>query len=147
VTAAESKVFNPTREQVRDFFFEAWQKFGSQAPLTALEAMAVEIMTDHPEYHTLLSQRDKYVDRDYLPECGDVNPFLHMSMHLSIREQVSIDQPRGVRAEHQRLSTSLGDVMAAEHAMMDCLGEMIWHAQRNRTVPDPKLYLGCLAKK
>lgn len=140
-------LFNPTREQVRDFFFEAWQKFSSQAPLTALEVMAVEIMTDHPEYHTLLSQRDKYVDRDYLPESGDVNPFLHMSMHLSIREQVSIDQPPGVRAEHQRLSISLGDVMTAEHAMMDCLGEMIWHAQRNRTAPDPRLYFGCLAKK
>ena len=140
-------MFNPTREQVRDFFFDAWQKFSGRAPLTALEAMAVEIMTEHAEYHALLSQRDQYVDRDYQPENGDINPFLHMSMHLSIREQISIDQPMGVRAAHQRLTTSLGGVMAAEHVMMDCLGEMIWHAQRHRTAPDPTLYLNCLAKK
>ncbi|MCE2722248.1 MAG: DUF1841 family protein [Betaproteobacteria bacterium] len=142
-----STLFNPTREQVRDFFFETWRKFSSQAPLTALQAMAVEIINEHPEYHALLSQRDRHVDRDYLPESGDLNPFLHMSMHLSIREQVSIDQPAGVRAEHQRLAISMGDVKAAEHAMMDCLGEMIWHAQRNRTAPDPGLYLACLARK
>ena len=144
---AESNLFNPTREQVRDFFFDAWQKFGRQAPLTALEAMAVEIMNAHPEYHTLLSQRDKYVDRDYLPEHGDVNPFLHMSMHLSVREQVSIDQPPGVEAAFTRLGTKFGNQMDAEHAMMDCLGEMIWHAQRHQTPPNPAIYLQCLSAK
>lgn len=140
-------MFNPSRDQVRDFFFDAWRKFLDQQPLTALEGMAVAIMTEHPEYHALLGQRDKYVDRDYAPEQGDVNPFLHMSMHLSIREQISIDQPAGVRVQHGRLCTSLGSVMDAEHAMMDCLGEMIWQAQRTRTAPDPAIYLGCLQAK
>jgi hypothetical protein len=140
-------MFSPTREQVRDFFFDAWKKFRAQQPLTALEAMAVDVVTEHAEYHALLDQRDKYVDRDYLPENGDINPFLHMSMHLSIREQVSIDQPAGVRGHHLRLSMSLGSQMEAEHAMMDCLGEMIWHAQKHRTAPSPEIYLSCLAGK
>ncbi len=140
-------MFNPTREQVRDFFFDAWQKFNDKLPLTPLEAIAVDIMVDHPEYHQVLSRRDQYVDRDYAPENGDINPFLHMSMHLSIREQISIDQPPGVLAQHQRLCASLGSVMDAEHTMMDCLAEMIWQAQRTRTAPDAAIYLNCLAGK
>ncbi len=140
-------MFNPSRDQVRDFFFDAWRKFGAQQPLTALEVMAVEIMSAHPEYHALLSARDKYVDRDYAPEGGDTNPFLHMSMHLSIREQVSIDQPAGVRAHHARLTTQTGSASDAEHLMMDCLAEMIWQAQRAKTAPDPALYLECLRLK
>ena len=140
-------MFNPSREQVRDFFFESWRKFTDKLPLTPLEGIALDIMVDHPEYQRILSARDQYVDRDYAPENGDINPFLHMSMHLSIREQVSIDQPPGVRAQHQRLCASLGGVMEAEHAMRDCLAEMIWQAQRTRSAPDPVLYLACLARK
>ena len=140
-------MFNPTRDQVRDFFFESWRKFTDKLPLTPLEGMALEIMVDHPEYHQILSRRDQYVDRDYAPENGDINPFLHMSMHLSIREQISIDQPPGVRAQHQRLCASLGGVMAAEHAMMDCLAEMIWQAQRTRSATDASIYLTCLVAK
>jgi hypothetical protein len=140
-------MFNPSREQVRDFFFDAWAKFNTQQPLTALEAIAVEVISAHPEYHTLLNQRDRYVDRDYAPEQGDTNPFLHMSMHLSIREQVSIDQPPGVRAAHQRLTAKTGEVLEAEHLMMDCLAEMIWQAQRHHTAPDPAIYFDCLNKK
>jgi hypothetical protein len=140
-------MFNPTREQVRDFFFDAWKKFRAAQPLTPLEGIAVDIIMHHPEYHQILDKRDEFVDRDYLPESGDTNPFLHMSMHLSIREQVSIDQPAGVKAEFNRLCASLGSEMDAEHAMMDCLGEMIWHAQRHRTAPDPAIYLRCLATK
>jgi hypothetical protein len=86
-------MFNPSREQVRDFFFESWRKHRESMPLTPLEAMAVDVIGIHPEYHRLLEKRDEYVDRDYLPEHGETNPFLHLSMHLSIREQVSIDQP------------------------------------------------------
>ena len=140
-------MFNPTREQVRDFFFASWQKFNDKLPLTPLEGMAVDIMVDHPEYQQILSQRDQYVDRDYAPEHGDINPFLHMSMHLSIREQISIDQPPGVMAQHQRLCRSLGGAMEAEHAMMDCLAEMIWQAQRAGTAPDASIYLACLVAK
>lgn len=140
-------MFNPSRDQARDFFFESWQKYRAASPLTALETVAVEIIITHPEYHAVLENRDKYVARDYRPEAGESNPFLHLSMHLSIREQVSIDQPPSVRATHTRLVEKMGSVMDAEHAMMDCLAEMIWHAQRHNTPPDAALYFGCLAKK
>lgn len=140
-------MFNPTRDQVRDFFFESWRKYRANEVLTALETIAVEIIAAHPEYHAVLENRDQYVDRDYRPEAGDTNPFLHLSMHLSIREQISIDQPPGVRAAHTRLCEKFASAMEAEHAMMDCLAEMIWQAQRYRTAPDPALYLSCMDKK
>jgi hypothetical protein len=144
-------MFNPTRDQARDFLFEAWRKFSVQEPLSALESMAVEVISLHPEYHAMLADRDRYLetyrDRDYPPEFGETNPFLHINMHLSIREQVSIDQPPGVRGSHVALTSKYGSALAAEHEMMDCLGEMIWHAQRHRRAPDAQIYLGCLEKK
>ncbi len=143
-------MFNPSRDQARDFFFDAWRKYRTgdpNHPLSALEAAAVELIAAHPEYHPILDNRDQFVDRDYLPEAGETNPFLHLAMHLSIREQVSIDQPPGVRAEHRRLSKKMGTALEAEHAMMDCLGEMIWHAQRQRTAPDAAVYFSCLRTK
>jgi hypothetical protein len=140
-------MFNPTRDQARDFFFESWRKYRESAPLTALETIAVSVIAEHPEYHAILERRDQYVDRDYAPEDGAINPFLHLSMHLSIREQIAIDQPAGVRAEHTRLAQKFDSVMDAEHAMMDCLAEMIWQAQRYKTAPDPAIYFACLAGK
>ena len=144
-------MFNPTREQARDFLFETWRKFRAPELLTAMESMAVEVISLHPEYHTMLDDRERFVakyrDRDYPPEFGETNPFLHLNMHLSIREQVSIDQPQGVKGFHVALSNKLGTALAAEHEMMDCLAEMIWQAQRHRTGPDAQIYLGCLDKK
>ena len=144
-------MFNPTRDQARDFLFETWRKFRVAEHLTAMESMAVEVISLHPEYHTMLDDRErflaKYRDRDYPPEFGETNPFLHLNMHLSIREQVSIDQPQGVKGFHVALSNKLGTALAAEHEMMDCLAEMIWQAQRHRTGPDAQIYLGCLDKK
>ena len=144
-------MFNPTRDQARDFLFEAWRKFRAHELLSAMEAMAVEVISHHPEYHAMLDDRDRYLatwrDRDYPPEFGETNPFLHLNMHLSIREQISIDQPAGVKSAHAALSNKLGSALTAEHEMMDCLGEMIWHAQRHRTPPDAQIYLGCLGKK
>ncbi len=144
-------MFQPTREQARDFWFDAWRKYRAQEPLSALESMAVEIVSQHAEYQDMLSNRDAYLerhrDRDYPPEFGETNPFLHMGMHLSLREQVSIDQPPGVREAHQKLSLKMQSPLEAEHEMMDCLGEMIWQAQRNRTAPDPAVYFTCLNRK
>ena len=144
-------MFNPTRDQARDFLFEAWRKFRAAELLTAMESMAVEVISLHPEYHAMLADRDRYLetyrDRDYPPEFGETNPFLHLNMHLSIREQVSIDQPAGVKHFHMALSKQLGTTLTAEHEMMDCLAEMIWHAQRHRTGPDAQIYLACLTKK
>ena len=144
-------MFNPSRDQARDFLFEAWRKFRTQEVRTAMESMAVEVISLHPEYHAMLDNRERFLetyrDRDYPPEFGETNPFLHINMHLSIREQVSIDQPEGVKGYHTALLKKLGSALEAEHEMMDCLAEMIWHAQRHRTGPDAQIYLGCLSKK
>ncbi len=139
-------MFSPSRDQARRFLFDAWQKHKDAAPLTDLEKMALAVLLIHPEYHVQLDNPDKYLERDYLPESGETNPFLHLSLHLAIREQLSIDQPRGVVAHYQKLLAKNGDEHAAEHALLECLGEMIWQAQRNRTQPDPAIYFACLTR-
>jgi hypothetical protein len=140
-------MFNPSRDQVRQFFFEAWAKFRAGQPLTDLEAIAAGHIGRHPEYHGILERPDRYQDRDWSPEMGETNPFLHLSMHLSISEQLSIDQPAGVKARYQALTDRLGDEHAAQHAVMDCLAEMIWQAQRYNLQPDGVAYLLCIEKK
>ena len=141
-------MFNPSREEVRDFLFESWRKFCAQEPLIGMEAEAAAVIAAHPEYHAMLTDHaaflDRYRDRDYPPEFGETNPFLHLSMHLSIREQVSIDQPTGVREAHAGLSTALGDALLAEHEMMECLAEMIWQSQRHHVPPDATAYVHAL---
>ena len=140
-------MFNPSRDEARRFFLETWQKHKASQPLTDLERMTLAVLIDHPEYHRVLDAPDRFVDHDWRPEAGETNPFLHFAMHLSIEEQLSIDQPTGVRAGFEALVAKLGDAHAATHEVMDCLGEMIWHAQRHRTPPVPNLYLQCMAKK
>ena len=144
-------MFNPTRDQTRDFFFDAWRKFRANEPLSAMETITVEVIAMHPEYHTMLENHDRYLenyrDRDYPPEFGETNPFLHLGMHIAIREQISIDQPAGVRGHHQVLTKKYSSVADAEHEMMDCLAEMIWQAQRNKSAPDAAVYMACLVKK
>ena len=144
-------LFNPSRDQARDFFFDSWRKHLGHEMLTALESMAVEAIAEHPEYHEMLNDKKRYLekfrDRDYPPEFGQTNPFLHLGMHIAIREQISIDQPTGVREHHLALRAKYGSALAAEHEMMDCLAEMIWQSQRNQKAPDAAIYLACLAKK
>lgn len=140
-------MFNPSRDQVRDFFFQAWERFKAGQPLSDLEKMAVEHISRHPEYQPILDQPGRYRDQEWPPELGETNPFLHLSMHLSITEQLSIDQPPGIRARFARLAARLEDEHAAQHAVMDCLGEMVWRAQRDRLPPDGAAYLECLEMK
>ncbi len=139
-------MFNPSRDQVRQFFFGVWDKYRIKQPLEGAETLALAIILDHPEYHGVLETPDRHQDRDYLPEQGETNPFLHMSMHLALAEQVSIDQPPGIRDLLEQLSNKLGERMAAEHAAIDCLAEMIWQAQRQGTAYDAGLYFECLRK-
>lgn len=140
-------MFNPSRGQARQFFFDAWRKFQEKHPLTPLESIALDILLMHPEYHAMLSDPEHYLARDYLPESGETNPFLHMSLHLAIEEQLAIDQPPGIKAHYQRLLARLGTPHDASHAVMDCLAEMIWQAQRHNTVPDNSMYLDCLSRR
>lgn len=140
-------MFNPSREQVRQFFFDAWRKYRQGAPLEGLESMVVEIALMHPEYHAVLDDPAQFLERDYTPEEGQANPFLHLSMHLAIAEQLSVDQPPGIRAEYERLAAARGDNHEALHLILDCLGEVVWQAQRNQTMPDAEAYLECLRRQ
>jgi len=140
-------IFNPTRDQARQFLFEAWRKHRAQELLTPLEHMVVQLIAKHPEYHMLLDNPERYLNHEYHPQQGETNPFLHLMMHLTIDEQISIDQPAGVRAHFARLAKKFGSEHDAQHHMMECLGEMIWQSQREGVQPDAGVYLSCLAKK
>ncbi len=137
-------MFNPSRDQVRQFFFTVWAKYRAGQPLAGAEQPALDTVLAHPEYHGILDQPERYQERDYLPEAGETNPFLHLSMHLAIAEQLSVDQPPGIHERYQQLITLQGDEMAAQHAIMECLGEMIWQVQRHQTAFDSAAYLRCL---
>ena len=140
-------MFNPSRAEVRDFFFETWRKHRAKEIMTALETQALDWVLEHPEYHPLLDAPDKYRDRDYLPEFGETNPFLHLSLHLSVAEQISIDQPPGIKGQFQRLSVKRGNLHDAAHDILECLGETVWRAQREGTGPDGVAYLECVRRK
>lgn len=139
--------FDPTRDQARNFLFESWRKRRAGELLTPLEDLAAQLIAKHPEYHAVLENPERHQERDYLPEQGEANPFLHLMMHLTIEEQISIDQPAGIRAHFMRLTQRLESEHDAQHRMMECLGEMIWQAQRNRTQPDAAIYFACLDKQ
>lgn len=140
-------IFNPTRDQARNFLFECWRKHIAREVLTPLESIAVQLIVLHPEYHALLQDPQRNQHREYQPELGETNPFLHLMMHLTIEEQISIDQPAGIRAQYQRLTRKCGTEHDAQHRMMECLGEMIWQAQRNKAQPDANVYFACLEKQ
>jgi hypothetical protein len=140
-------MFNPSRDQVRQFFFDTWAKYRSKQPLAGAEVPALEAILAHPEYHPMLDDPERYRDRDYPPGFGETNPFMHLSMHLAITEQRSVDQPAGIRARYQKMLAHCGDPMQAEHQIMDCLAEMIWQAQRSGKPYDGVSYLRCVDRK
>lgn len=145
--AVDSPMFAPNRDEARKFFFETWRKHRQREILSGLEDTALAVILQHPEYHKMLDDAERFLERDYLPEMGETNPFLHMSMHLAIEEQLSIDQPRGIRGLFERIFNKTADRHEALHTVMDCLGEMIWQAQRHHTTPDEKIYLECLERQ
>jgi Domain of unknown function (DUF1841) len=138
-------MFNPSRNEARQFLFDAWRKHAAGDLLTPLEHIAVRVIGLHPEFHALLEDAAGNQDRDYA--AGELNPFLHLMMHLSIEEQLSIDQPPGVRQAHARLANKYGSEHEAQHAMMECMAEMIMQAQRSGAGPDAAVYLSCLARQ
>jgi len=139
-------MFTPSSNDVRRFFCEAYRKHKSGAVLTPMDAIAADWIRHHPEYAEALTDADAAVARDYSVEGGQANPFLHLSMHLSIAEQVSIDQPRGIKAAHDALVRKLGP-HEAHHEIMECLGQMIWTSQKNGVPPDSAAYVECVRKR
>ena len=140
-------LFQPTRDEARQFFFDSWAKYGRGEPLTGLERTAVEVILLHPEYHDVLADPERSIVREFTPENGQMNPFLHLSLHLAIEEQISIDQPTGIRAAYEALVRKRGSEHDAKHAVLECLGATIWQAQRLRMPPDERAYLDCLERK
>ena len=139
-------IFNPTREEVRRFFCDTWKKRTENHILDPMETLASDWMIEHPEYHDLLADPEGALGQDYTPERGETNPFLHLSMHLSISEQISINQPPGIKEIADKLSQKLGSMHEAQHAMMECLGQVMWEAQREGQPLNPEKYLEALKK-
>ena len=140
-------MFAPTRDESRRFLTEAWRKYRAGEPLSGLEQTAAQLISMHPEYHAVIEAPEGHLERDYRPEQGDVNPFLHLSLHLAVAEQLAIDQPRGIVAHYERLRASRGNAHDALHAVLECLGEVVWQAQRTGAGPDGSLYLACLERQ
>ena len=140
-------MFTPSRDEARRFLVDAWSKHRAKQPLSGLEQVAAGLIALHPEYHPVVENPERFVDRDWKPEAGAANPFLHLSLHLAVAEQIAIDQPPGIRAQFERLRAARGDEHAALHGVLECLGEVMWSAQRHGTPPDGALYIACLERQ
>ena len=132
-------IFGQNRDELRQMYVDAWQKSGNAEVLSPLEAQIAAVVQEHPEYQPMLDQAA--LDTEFQPEGGQTNPFLHMGLHLAIREQVATNRPAGIAAIHQHLSQKTGDRHTAEHQMIDCLAESLWEAQSANQPPDEQKYL------
>lgn len=140
-------MFNPTQADVRRFLCGVQAKTALQTPMEAIETLASLWIAEHPEYHADLTDVDAAVAREYSDNAAQMNPFLHLSMHLSVSEQCSIDQPRGIRQAVELLTRRLDSLHDAHHVAMDCLGEMLWEAQRSGRPPDGDAYVARVQRK
>lgn len=129
------------RDQLRRMYLESWRKFSQRAPLEPLEAQVAAVIAEHPEYVRWLESGDDALTAEFTPEGGRQNPFLHMGLHLAIREQVATNRPAGITDIHSTLAGRMGDAHAAEHAMLEPLAEALWEAQRSGRAPDEQAYL------
>jgi hypothetical protein len=132
------------REGLRAFYLEAWRKRRERLPAERLEMQIADVIEQHPEYQALL-EAGEALDRDWLPEQGETNPFLHLGLHLALREQVATDRPAGIAALHRSLAARHG-LHEAEHRMAECLAEALWDAQRRGALPDEAAYLEALRR-
>ena len=140
-------MFQPSQNDVRRFFCAAYRRRQAGEPLVPMDAMAAGWIDEHPEYHADLADEAAALAAVYAVEDGRTNPFLHLSMHLSIAEQCSIDQPQGIRQAVQLLAARSGSLHEAHHEVMECLGEMIWASQRSGLPPDGLAYLEAVRRR
>lgn len=138
-------MFGQDRQRLRRYYLQAWQKQQTGVAMEPLESLIANVIGQHPEYHAMLQSEDA-LEKDFTPEQGQSNPFLHMGMHISLAEQISTDRPAGIRDTYQKIRNKLGDAHAAEHHMMECLGLALWEAQQQNRAPDEQAYLECLKK-
>ena len=140
-------MFTPSQADVRRFFCAVYAKTRAAQPLEAIETIASQWIAEHPEYHEDFADAEAALAKMYVVEDGKTNPFLHLSMHLSISEQCSIDQPRGIRQAVELLTAKRDSLHDAHHEAMDCLGQMIWESQRAGTPPDGAVYIECVQRR
>lgn len=131
-------IFGQDRHELRKMYADAWQKHCDKTPLSPLEAQIAQVIEEHPEYHEALGGD---LEKDFMVEGGKTNPFLHMGLHLSVREQVATDRPPGIAATFRQLADKVGGSHTAEHRMIDCLAETLWESQRDSNPPDELNYL------
>ena len=130
-----------SRDQLRAVYIDAWRKRREGLPMQPLEMQVADVIELHPEYQAALETGGDVVDRDYTPEGGQSNPFLHMGLHLAVRDQLATDRPPGIRKAFEDVVRRMGDPHEAEHRMIDCLAETLWEAQRSGMPPDEQTYL------
>ena len=134
-------MFGNDRDSLRRYYCTVWDKANAGQPLEPLERIIAEAIRAHPEYQPALTDAETVLGREYTPELGQTNPFLHLGMHIAIQEQLGSNRPAGILDVYQRLCRRAGDAHAAEHRMMECLGETLWEAQRAGREPDERAYL------
>ncbi|MES2423778.1 MAG: DUF1841 family protein [Pseudomonadota bacterium] len=140
-------MFSPSQADVRRFFCGVYLKNQTAAPMEAIEVLAGQWIAEHPEYHPELTDGEAALAKMYDVDAGQTNPFLHLSMHLSISEQCSIDQPRGIRQAVELLAARRGSLHDAHHEAMECLGQMVWESQRAGRPPDGAAYVECVQRR
>jgi hypothetical protein len=132
-------IFGEDRQELRRMYVDAWRKAREGSVLSPLEAQIAEVIADHPEYHGAVKGDD--LDQSYAPDDGRTNPFLHMGLHLALRDQVATDRPAGIRAVFQAIANRASDQLDAEHLAIECLAETLWEAQTQNKAPDEQQYL------
>lgn len=136
--------YGETIQETRQMFFSSWEKYQQKKPLSALEQQIVQVLLDHPEYHKIIENSNKFQEQSYYPELGQTNPFLHMGLHLAVREQVATDRPAGINLIFNNLVKKYHNLLEVEHFIMEQLAECLWLAQKNNLPPDEQLYLNTL---
>ena len=134
-------IFASDRHALRRMFVDAWRKARTGGVMEPLEVHIAEVIGEHPEYQAVLERPESALDRDYLPEAGETNPFLHMALHIAVREQLATDRPAGISHAFHALLAEYGERHDAEHVLLECLGEELWLAQRENRAPDEQAYL------
>ncbi|MFA6301593.1 MAG: DUF1841 family protein [Legionella sp.] len=138
--------YGDTLQETRQFYFSSWRKYRQKQALQPLEQQIVAVILAHPEYHEILDYPEHYQEHTYYPELGESNPFLHMGLHLAIREQVATNRPAGITQAYENLLKKLADPLAVEHQMMEQLAECLWLAQKNNLPPDEDEYLRAISQ-
>ena len=137
---------NQSRDELRRMYVEAWRKRRAGLPSEPLEAQVADVIALHPEYHAALERGEDALARDYTPDGGQSNPFLHMGLHLAVRDQIATDRPAGLLKAFESLAQRIGSAHEAEHRIIECLAEAMWEAQRNGRPPDERAYLAAVLR-